>query len=115
MNNEQPTTSERIADRITSWSGTMTFLVINAALFACWIAANTLTPFRFDPYPFQALTMMVSLEAIFLAVFVLISQNRQVLYDRRINERDAAVNREAKRDIAEMKASIEAIKKAVLP
>lgn len=71
--------SERIADWITSKSGTMTFLVVNMTLFMFWIVLNTemiegVVPF--DPYPFGFLTMVVSLEAIILSVVVLISQNR---------------------------------------
>jgi len=63
---------------ITWFSGSMPFLAINLLWFASWIALNTL-PLgitAFDPYPFGLLTMIVSLEAIFLATFVLISQNR---------------------------------------
>ena len=69
---------ERISDGITDFSGRMVFLYVHAIWFAVWIAVNLgifgLRPF--DPYPFGLLTMIVSLEAIFLATFVLISQNR---------------------------------------
>ena len=60
----------RLADRITAFSGSMAFVYIHLAWFACWIA------FRVEHYPFGLLTMIVSLEAIFLSTFVLISQNR---------------------------------------
>lgn len=69
---------ERIADLITSFSGRMIFVYIHVLWFSAWILFNIglfdLKPF--DPYPFGLLTMIVSLEAIFLATFVLISQNR---------------------------------------
>ena len=73
------TRSERLADWITSRLGSMTFLMINFVWFALWIIINTgvipgVKPF--DPFPFSFLTMVVSLEAIFLAIIVLISQNR---------------------------------------
>lgn len=71
--------SERVADFLTIHFGSMTFLIINAAWFITWIAINTnLIPGirPFDPFPFGLLTMIVSLEAIILAVIVLISQNR---------------------------------------
>lgn len=75
---EARTTQERISDGITDFSGRMAFLYVHAVWFAVWIAVNLgmfgLKPF--DPYPFGLLTMIVSLEAIFLATFVLISQNR---------------------------------------
>ena len=60
----------RLADRITAFSGSMAFVYIHLAWFGCWIA------FRAEGYPFGLLTMIVSLEAIFLSTFVMISQNR---------------------------------------
>ncbi len=75
---------QRIADLIADFSGSMPFLLINLVAFLVWIILNTLGPksTHFDPYPFQFLTMAVSLEAIFLSIFVLISQNRQAAKDR---------------------------------
>jgi uncharacterized membrane protein len=71
----------RIADRITAFSGSMRFVYIHAIWFACWIG------FGVEAYPYGLLTMIVSLEAIFLSTFVMISQNRadakrQVLADQ---------------------------------
>jgi uncharacterized membrane protein len=60
----------RIADRITNFSGSMTFVYLHILWFASWIG------FRVESYPFGLLTMIVSLEAIFLSTFVMISQNR---------------------------------------
>jgi uncharacterized membrane protein len=60
----------RIADRITAFSGSMLFVYIHIIWFACWIG------FGVEKYPFGLLTMIVSLEAIFLSTFVMISQNR---------------------------------------
>lgn len=71
---------EKIEDRLVSIFGTVEFLIINAVIFTIWVIVNSgLVPWfkPFDPYPFIFLTMIVSLEAIFLAVFVLITQNRQ--------------------------------------
>jgi uncharacterized membrane protein len=69
---------DRIADVITSFSGRMSFVYVHIIWFAAWILLNTgsfgVPPF--DPFPYGLLTMVVSLEAIFLATFVLISQNR---------------------------------------
>ncbi|MGE5893319.1 MAG: DUF1003 domain-containing protein [bacterium] len=68
----------RIADAITSFSGRMLFAYVHVAWFGVWILLNTgrfgVRPF--DPFPYGLLTMVVSLEAIFLSTFVLISQNR---------------------------------------
>ncbi len=60
----------RIADRITAFAGSMGFVYIHIAWFACWIG------FGVEKYPYGLLTMIVSLEAIFLSTFVMISQNR---------------------------------------
>jgi uncharacterized membrane protein len=69
---------DRIADVITSFSGRMIFAYVHVVWFAVWILLNTgsLGVRPFDPFPYGLLTMVVSLEAIFLSTFVLISQNR---------------------------------------
>jgi uncharacterized membrane protein len=60
----------RIADKITAFSGSMAFVYLHIIWFGCWIG------FGVEKYPFGLLTMIVSLEAIFLSTFVMISQNR---------------------------------------
>lgn len=69
---------DRLADGITYLSGRMAFVYFHVIWFAAWIGINTgrLGLNIFDPYPYGLLTMIVSLEAIFLSTFVLISQNR---------------------------------------
>ena len=71
---------DRIADIITAISGRMEFAYVHIAWFAIWILLNTgrFGVQAFDPFPYGLLTMVVSLEAIFLSTFVLISQNRSV-------------------------------------
>jgi uncharacterized membrane protein len=61
---------DRVADKITAFSGSMTFVYIHVAWFGLWIGLGV------EKYPFGLLTMIVSLEAIFLSTFVMISQNR---------------------------------------
>lgn len=71
--------SAQLADQMTAGFGSVLFLAINAVWFVAWIVANLgLIPglAAFDPFPFGLLTMVVSLEAIILAIVVLISQNR---------------------------------------
>lgn len=75
----QRTPMEKIADQLTGTFGRMSFLLLNCLFFALWIVINLdLIPGldAFDPYPFSMLTTMVSLEAILLAIIVLMSQNR---------------------------------------
>ncbi|BDI29261.1 hypothetical protein CCAX7_13120 [Capsulimonas corticalis] len=79
-------TPDRVSDIITDFSGRLIFVYVHILWFGSWILLNTgkvgVRPF--DPYPYGLLTMVVSLEAIFLSTFVLISQNRlSVEADRR--------------------------------
>jgi uncharacterized membrane protein len=67
---------DRVADKITAFSGSMQFVYVHIVWFTAWIVLNV-TIVRFDPYPFGLLTLIVSLEAIFLSTFVLLSQNRE--------------------------------------
>jgi uncharacterized membrane protein len=61
---------DRLADKITAFAGSMAFVYLHILWFAAWII------FRVENYPYGLLTMIVSLEAIFLSTFVMISQNR---------------------------------------
>lgn len=72
---------ERAADAITDFSGRMAFVYLHVGWFALWIVLNSgMLGFKpFDPFPYSLLTMVVSLEAIFLSAFVLITQNRMSL------------------------------------
>ncbi|PVX31421.1 DUF1003 domain-containing protein [Sphingomonas pokkalii] len=83
---ERATFSDKLADRITRFTGSMMFVALHLVLFGVWISVNLgvlpVLP-RFDP-TFVALAMVASVEAIFLSTFVLISQNRMAaIADRR--------------------------------
>jgi uncharacterized membrane protein len=101
----------RLADSITGWSGSMTFVALHVVWFAAWVAVNAgWTPLRaFDPYPFQLLTMIVSLEAIFLATFVLISQNREAEIQSERNELDLQIDLLAEYEVTRVLALVHAI------
>lgn len=103
--NANRTLSERIADYITARLGTMSFLLINAFWFLSWITVNLglipLVP-PFDPFPFGLLTMAVSLEAIFLAIIVLISQNRSAKIDDLREEIELQINTISEEEITKM-------------
>jgi uncharacterized membrane protein len=101
---EHTTPLQRVADWIAWFSGSMPFLLINAAWFIIWILINTVhlgLP-QFDPYPFGLLTMMVSLEAIFLSCFVLVSQNRQAEKDRVRADIEYEVNVKAELEVTHL-------------
>jgi uncharacterized membrane protein len=91
----------RVAGVIADFSGSLVFLNANVLLFATWIIVNQPgSPLLFDPFPFSFLTMIVSLEAIMLSIFVLISQNRQATRDRIKADLDYQVNLKAELEIA---------------
>jgi uncharacterized membrane protein len=95
---------QKVADVIAWFSGSMPFLILNGAWFVIWISLNVF-PFGFkpfDPFPFGLLTMIVSLEAIFLSCFVLVSQNRQAEKDRVRADIEYEVNIKAELEIAHL-------------
>jgi CRP/FNR family cyclic AMP-dependent transcriptional regulator len=109
---ERLTVVQRIADWLAAFSGSMNFLFIHAAWFGVWIMLNVgivniprLS--GFDPFPFGLLTMIVSLEAIFLATFVLISQNRQVEKDKVRSDIEYDVNIKAEMEVGELHQKID--------
>jgi uncharacterized membrane protein len=116
---ERRTTVMKIADWISAFSGSLLFLFLHLAIFFVWIVLNVrpLSAARlggFDPYPFGLLTMAVSLEAIVLSVFVLLSQNRQAERDRRRNDIEFDINLKAELQIAHMHTKVDAHQAEVL-
>ena len=112
-----PTTVQKIADWIAAFSGSLPFLTINALLFCLWILFNmNVIPGipAFDPYPFGLLTMWVSLEAIFLSIFVLISQNRQAEKDHVRSDIEYDVNLKAELEIANLHAKVDRLQSQIL-
>lgn len=107
----ETTTLERIADLIAEFSGSMPFLILNGVWFLIWIAINVfqLGIPQFDPYPFGLLTMIVSLEAIFLSCFVLISQNRQSFKDRLKSDVEYQINLKAELEVAQLHSKVDKI------
>jgi len=110
------TALQRIADWIAWFSGSMPFLMINGGWFIVWVIINTLPVGirAFDPYPFGLLTMIVSLEAIFLSCFVLISQNRQAEKDRVRSDIEYEVNIKAEMEIGHLHEKTDQIYEAML-
>jgi len=98
------TVLQRIADWLAWFSGSMPFLISHTFWFIIWVSLNTvfLGDKAFDPFPFGLLTMIVSLEAIFLACFVLISQNRQAEKDKVRADIEYEVNIKAELEVAHL-------------
>lgn len=90
---EKRTPMDRAVDAITAFCGSMAFVWVHAVWFGTWMGYNLFAGSRgFDPYPFQLLTLVVSLEAIFLSTFILISQNREAVIAERRSHLDLQVN-----------------------
>ena len=109
-------TLQLVADWIAWFSGSMQFLIINGLWFVIWIAVNTLHlgVEQFDPFPFGLLTMIVSLEAIFLSCFVLISQNRQAAKDKIRADIEYDVNVKAELEVAHLHEKVDHIHEQML-
>lgn len=98
------TVQDKVADKITSFAGSMSFVYLHALIFAIWILYNLIAKDSgFDPFPFGLLTLIVSLEAIFLSTFVMLSQNRQNKQADLRSELDYEVNVKAEKEVAEIK------------
>jgi CRP/FNR family cyclic AMP-dependent transcriptional regulator len=106
---------ERVADWIAWFSGSMPFLMLNVIWFIIWIILNTVPGiYHFDKYPFGLLTMIVSLEAIFLSCFVLVSQNRQAEKDRVRSDIEYEVNVKAELEVAHLHEKADRIYESML-
>jgi CRP/FNR family cyclic AMP-dependent transcriptional regulator len=111
------TVLQKAADAIAEFSGSIPFLIVHVFVFAFWILVNVIPvpgiP-QFDAYPFGFLTLAVSLEAIFLSVFVLLSQNRQAAKDRIRSDIEYDVNLKAELEIAHLHEKVDRLTGDVL-
>jgi len=84
---------DRASDAVARFSGSITFVIIHILWFGVWLVINSPSRARpFDPFPYSLLTLIVSLEAIFLSTFVLISQNRMSRLAERRAHLDLQIN-----------------------
>jgi uncharacterized membrane protein len=102
---------DRVADLVTRFSGSIPFIYFHVAWFGIWVLANVeIGGFpAFDPFPFGLLTTIVSLEAIFLSTFVLVSQNRQAEIAERRAELDLQFDLLAEYEITRILTLIDAM------
>ncbi len=111
LEDRQAPFQERLADRITRFTGSMTFVYLHAAVFGVWILANSIglpvVP-RFDP-SLVILAMAASVEAIFLSTFVLISQNRMAATAEKRAELDLQISLLAEHEITKIVSMVSAI------
>jgi uncharacterized membrane protein len=90
---QERTRSDLVAEKIANFCGSMTFVWVHVVWFGGWIALNLIPGLpHIDPFPFTFLTLVVSLEAIFLSTFILISQNHDAKISERRNHLDLQIN-----------------------
>jgi uncharacterized membrane protein len=105
----------RLTERIARFLGTGRYLVYQTATIIVWFAWNTVTPenWRFDPYTFTFLTLILSLQAAYAAPLILLAQNRQDDRDRVNLDADREEARQAKADLEYLARELAAIRMAV--
>ena len=114
---EEHSAITRLVHWVAAFSGTVTFLNLHVIIFFFWIVVNLgWVPYvpKFDPFPFGLLTMIVSLEAIILSGFVLISQNLQSSKDRVRSDIEYEVNLKAELEIAHLHEKVDHLNAKVL-
>ncbi|HZZ98159.1 MAG TPA: DUF1003 domain-containing protein [Jatrophihabitantaceae bacterium] len=105
----------RLTERIARFLGTGRYLVYQSVLIIMWIVYNTATPksWRFDPYTFTFLTLILSLQAAYAAPLILLAQNRQDDRDRVNLEADRDEARQAKADLEYLARELASIRMAL--
>jgi CRP/FNR family transcriptional regulator, cyclic AMP receptor protein len=107
----------RLSDFLTAVAGDIRFVYFSVVWFVLWIGINTgLIPIipPFDTYPFGFLTLVVSLEAIFLSLFILVSQNRQAAREKVRNDIEYEVNIRAELEIRQLSEQVENLQQLML-
>lgn len=100
---------ERVVDRLGVWAGYPAFAVVHALWFGLWLTYNAWSSEPFDPYPFDLLTLMVSLEAILLTSFVLAAQVRMTKEADRRGKLDLQIDMLAEQELTAILRSVKAI------
>src|SRR6185295_1154867 len=111
---EERTASDRVAEVIAKFCGSMTFVWVHVAWFGIWVLINVMPGLpHIDPFPFTFLTLVVSLEAIFLSTFILISQNHDTKISERRNHLDLQINLLSEQENTQMLTMLRAIAERV--
>lgn len=107
---EERTPTDLLADAIANFCGSMTFVWVHVIWFGIWILINVTPGIKhIDPFPFTFLTLVVSLEAIFLSTFILISQNHDTKISERRNHLDLQINLLSEQENTRMIRMLQAI------
>ena len=107
---EERTGSDLVAENVANFCGSMTFVWVHVVWFGLWILINLIPGIKhIDPFPFTFLTLVVSLEAIFLSTFILISQNHDTRISERRNHLDLQINLLSEQENTKMIGMLQAI------
>lgn len=108
------TRSDQVAEAVARFCGSMTFVWVHVLWFGGWIVLNVMPGMKhIDPFPFTFLTLVVSLEAIFLSTFILISQNHDTKISERRNHLDLQINLLSEQENTRMLTILRAIAEKV--
>ena len=107
---QERTRSDLVAEAIANFCGSMTFVWVHVVWFGAWVVINVAPGIpHLDPFPFTFLTLVVSLEAIFLSTFILISQNHETKISERRNHLDLQINLLSEQENTKMIVMLQAI------
>jgi uncharacterized membrane protein len=99
---------ERIADGLAKVMGSWRFIILQSLVLGCWIAMNVAAlVYRWDPYPFILLNLVLSFQAAYAAPIIMMSQNRQAAKDRLMAEQDYVLNVKAEEEVKAIMAHLE--------
>ncbi|MBZ5532238.1 MAG: DUF1003 domain-containing protein [Acidobacteriia bacterium] len=106
---ERMTLGVRVADKVASFGGSWTFIIIFGVIMLVWVVINTAALFRdhFDPYPFILLNLFLSMTAAIQAPVIMMSQNRQAAKDRLQADLDYQVNLKAELEVASLSRKVD--------
>ena len=112
---EKAKAADRAADAIARYAGSLPFVWVTVLLIGGWVAWNSAAPERqrIDPFPFSFLTLVLSIEAIFLSIFILMSQNRAARVNEKRSHLDLQLNLLSEQENTKMLLMLEQIGKAV--
>ena len=106
---EQMTLGQRVADRVASFGGSWTFIIIFGVVMLIWVTLNSAALFvrHFDPYPYILLNLFLSMVAAMQAPVIMMSQNRQAAKDRLQADQDYQVNLKAELEVAQLHSKLD--------
>lgn len=102
--------ADKAADKIAEVVGSWPFIIVQSTLLFAWIAFNSISGARVDPYPFILLNLMLSFQAAYTAPVIMMSQNRQAEIDRRRSVEDYEINRKAELEIETLHEKIDLLR-----